>query len=179
MTLKRVVTGVIWGGGSWRIWSLWSPWSHPPPHKKQHKMQRSAAFAAFMNDDMMPAEFDAVFYAGLPGVGPKILALIAHTLYNVIHGVPLDRHVERFCIAHGWCCRYSATTKNKATIVEQVVPQEDWIRVNEVSAGIAQILKQTKGLEIEKKQAFVVDVLQVAQEHGMHEGMSQFLHFYV
>jgi endonuclease III len=117
-------------------------------------------------------EEDPKLLSGLPGVGPKIFHLFTFTVHSVWTGVAVDRHVRRLAIpfGHGMA---SLSQDKLTTQLGKAYRERDYIRVNEVAAGLGQLLAKkdvAKGL--------VKRLMQFATSEDLEMEMRSYLHLY-
>jgi endonuclease III len=127
--------------------------------------------------DMFPAELNESarsLLLALPGVGPKIYALLADTIYGVNGGIPMDCHAERIGVSHELFPLY-CPKGNRAATMGLFVRPVDHIRANEVPAGINQLLGQTPEMTVPRKVKLIRDLLRVAKSSGREVGMTRYL----
>lgn len=55
-------------------------------------------------------------------------------------GVPIDRHLAEGAVDLGWCAVSKFETELISAMVETWLPQEEWGEVNNVLAGLRQLL---------------------------------------
>ena len=101
--------------------------------------------------------------------------LLFDTITTEIYTVPIDRHARRFLICLGMVSS-RWTDAHMAIVAEGWFEQSEWINVNYISAGIAQIFSLLKrDPEISRVQK---DLITIAGRYGYAEDMMNFLQMY-
>jgi hypothetical protein len=127
--------------------------------------------------DMFPpawTENTKHFLRNLVGVGPKVLSLLADTIYHANCGIPMDCHAEQNGASHELFPFYCSPA-TRAAVMGGFVPISDHIRANEVPASINQLLSQTPEMTVQAKVKFIKGLLRVAEAHGQADSMLRYL----
>ncbi|GJQ73742.1 putative bifunctional DNA N-glycosylase with associated apurinic apyrimidinic (AP) lyase function [Trypoxylus dichotomus] len=76
----------------------------------------------------------------LPGVGPKMAHLCMQIAWNKVTGIGVDTHVHRISNRLGWV--KTKTPEETRIALENLLPQELWIEINQLLVGFGQQICQ-------------------------------------
>jgi endonuclease III len=114
------------------------------------------------------------------GVGQKVGSLIAWEVYHEKHAIPVDRHVRRFLLTH-WLGRAEMTVDVLAATAGKSISANDYMRVNEAIANIAQILYKSDRNNVlltEVKVKLIKTLADISEEFDQRCQMRDFIYFY-
>jgi endonuclease III len=123
---------------------------------------------------LFPPTYDEYFLNRLHGVGPKMRYLIAEAGYNVVKGPAVDCHMIRYtcCLGSGCPLLLGGGSESFANALMSIYSVEDYTRLNEVPASIAQLLRKRQHGILSKA------LERVALQLGMHDEIRSFLNHY-
>ena len=125
--------------------------------------------------DVVPNDPDAI--GAIKGCGTKIVAMVMWACFCHLCGPAIDRHVRRYNICNGDAMAHSSE-KDFLRHVSMSYRRSDWIRLNYLTAVVAQML-QSSSLSKEGKIHLRDALYSMAAKHNKLEKMRSFLQFYI
>jgi hypothetical protein len=129
--------------------------------------------------DLFPPKYDDEYMKLLHGVGPKIRYLIAEAGYHTLAGPALDCHMRRFACCFGFCAPFLVDDEAMSQFIAKVLAPEDYPKLNELAAGIGQLLSdplEEKGNKV--RISVMNELLETSIEYDMEQEFVAFLNFY-
>ena len=120
---------------------------------------------------------DLHYLISITGLGRKMVLVILDALFKDQYGAPNDCHTRRLLVALGFVST-RISDDHMCCAAESCLHQKDFIMVNTVAAGIAQILRSFPKKSFIRP-ILVQELLTVAEKHCMEDDMRRFLtHYY-